>query len=186
MSGRTVRFRRLRAPLLLLAPLAFLGYGAALPASQGDDAGQLSIDRIFASGEFQAESYGPVRWLSRQGGYVIRAASSVPKGAHDLVRIDPATGQREVLVSALHLVPQGETKPLVIDEFRFSGDESRVLIYTNSHRVWRKNTRGDYWVFDVAGRELRKLGGDARPATLMFASFSPDGTKVAYVMERNI
>ena len=79
MSGRTVRFRHLRARLLLLGCLVFLGWGAALPASQGDDPGQLSIDRIFASAEFQAESYGPVRWLSRQSGYVIRAASSIPR-----------------------------------------------------------------------------------------------------------
>ena len=61
-----------------------------------------------------------------------------------------------------------------------------MLIFTNSRRVWRKNTRGDYWVFDLNGRDLRKLGGDAKPAALMNAKFSPDGTKVAFVLDGNI
>ena len=61
-----------------------------------------------------------------------------------------------------------------------------TLIFTNARKVWRYNTRGDYWVMDMDGRRLRKLGGDAPPSTLMFAKFSPDGNRVGYVRERNI
>src|SRR5262249_19285169 len=64
--------------------------------------------------------------------------------------------------------------------------EALLLIYTNSKRVWRKNTRGDYWVYDTGSRELRRLGGDAPPSSLMFAHFAPDSRKVAYVRDRNI
>ena len=45
---------------------------------------------------------------------------------------------------------------------------------------------GDYWVLDLTSRELRKLGGDAPASTLMFAKFSPDGQRVAYVRANNI
>ena len=62
----------------------------------------------------------------------------------------------------------------------------RLLIFTNTRRVWRQNTRGDYWVLDLATKKLQKLGGNAAPSTLMFAKFSPDGSKVAYVREQNI
>ncbi len=102
------------------------------------------------------------------------------------MRVDPATGGREVVVAARHLVPAGGTAPLAIDDYAWSKNEALVLIYTNSKRVWRKNTRGDYWVFDTASRELRKLGGNAPPSSLMFARFSPDNRKVAYVRDRNI
>src|SRR4029077_16046231 len=61
-----------------------------------------------------------------------------------------------------------------------------LLLYTNSKRVWRTNSRGDYWVLERSSRELFKLGGDAPPSTLMFAKFSRDGQRVAYVRERNI
>ena len=67
-----------------------------------------------------------------------------------------------------------------------SRDEQKVLIFTNSERVWRSNTRGDYWVLDLKSGTLRKLGGDAKPSTLMFAKFSPDGNSVGYVRENNI
>ena len=158
----------------------------AQQAQVKDDPALLTLDRIFASGEFRAQSYGPVRWLARQGAYALTESSIQVKGASDIVRVDPATGKQEVLVSAAHLVPRGDSRPLTIEEFQISADESRMMIYTNSHRVWRKNTRGDYWVFDINGHDLHKLGGTAKAATLMFATFSPDSTKAAYVLNRNL
>jgi dipeptidyl-peptidase-4 len=65
-----------------------------------------------------------------------------------------------------------------------------VLIFTNSRRVWRANTRGDYWVFDREASDstekLIKIGGDSPESTLMYAGFSPDGTRVAYVHANNL
>ena len=80
----------------------------------------------------------------------------------------------------------GASSPLVIEEFTLSADNQRLLIFTNTERVWRSNTRGDYWVFLEESAKLRKLGGDAKPSTLMFAKFSPDATRVGYVRENNI
>jgi dipeptidyl-peptidase-4 len=171
-------------PVGLIA-LALLG-GRALPAGEGKDAALLTLDRIFDSADFRPDSYGPVRWLSRRPGYSTREPSEAVRGAHDLVRIDPASGKREILVSAAHLIPRGETRPLTVEDYQWSPDESLVLIYTNSKRVWRRNTRGDYWLFDVSSRELRKLGGPAAPASLMFAHFSPDSRRVAYVRDRDL
>ncbi len=76
----------------------------------------------------------------------------------------------------MDLIPPGETEPLAIDGYAFSHDLARLLIFTNSKRVWRSNTRGDYWVLDRTSHELRKLGGDAPPASLMHAKFAPDGS----------
>src|SRR5262245_59347918 len=172
----------------LLAGLALLvphGPGLAR-AGEPKDPGRLTIDRIFASAEFRPDSFGPVHWLKKLGGYTTREPSATVKGSQDIVRTDPATGKREVLVSAANLVPPGETAALAIDEYAWSPDESLVLIYTNSKRVWRKNSRGDYWIFDVGARQLRKLGGGAPPASLTNARFSPDGKRVAYVRDRNL
>src|SRR5438067_6685836 len=127
-----------------LMTLALLG-SKAVPAGEGKDAALLTLDRIFDSADFRPDSYGPVRWLSRRPGYSTREPSEAVRGSHDIVRIDPASGKREILVSAAHLIPRGETRPLAIEDYQWSPDESLVLIYTNSKRVWRKNTRGDYW-----------------------------------------
>jgi dipeptidyl-peptidase-4 len=171
---------------LLLALLPSLLQCLQVFAAQVDEPGLLTLDRIFHSSEFRAEAYGPINWLSKQGGYAMLQASSQVKGAQDIVRIDPATGKSEVLVSAARLIPKDESKPLTLEEFHFSGSGSHVLIYTNSQRVWRKNTRGDYWLLDISAGDLRKLGGDAKAGALHNATFSPDGRKVAYVRDRNI
>ena len=43
-----------------------------------------------------------------------------------------------------------------------------------------------YWLLDLASREFKQLGGNAAPATMMFAKFSPDGKQVAFVRENNL
>jgi dipeptidyl-peptidase-4 len=92
-----------------------------------------------------------------------------------------------VLVTARELTPQGAEGPLDVEDYAWTADLRKLLVFTNTKPVWRLNTRGDYWVLDRAGGTLRQLGGrDARPSTLMFAKFSPDGGRAAYVRENNL
>ncbi|HEX3865852.1 MAG TPA: DPP IV N-terminal domain-containing protein, partial [Gemmatimonadaceae bacterium] len=79
--------------------------------------------------------------------------------------------------------------PIDIEDYSWSPDHTKLLISTKTARVWRANTRGDYWVLDLshANGALTKLGGpSAKPSTLQFAKFSPNGSRVAYVREHNI
>ncbi|MCH8922585.1 MAG: DPP IV N-terminal domain-containing protein, partial [Planctomycetes bacterium] len=153
--------------------------------TEKQDPALLSIERIYVKKEFETKRYA-VRWLEEGSAYTRLENSKDPGGGQDIVRYDAKSGNREIMVPAAHLLPPGETTPLAIDGYRWSADMSKLLVYTNSKRVWRRKSRGDYWVLDRSSRELRKLGGEAKPATLQFAKFSPDGSKVAYVRERNI
>jgi len=89
-------------------------------------------------------------------------------------------------VPSKHLIPPGKKIPLSISDYDWSSDGKKLLIFTNTKRVWRQNTRGDYWVLDLKEWDLQKLGGNAEPSTLMFAKFSPDGNRVGYVIKNNI
>jgi dipeptidyl-peptidase-4 len=142
------------------------------------------IDRIFSTRQYDPPRFGPARWLPDGTAYAIveRAAS----GGSEIARYDAATGARTVLVEAARLVPAGATSPLDIDDYAWSPDGRRLLIFTNTRRVWRQNTRGDYWVLETATGSLRKLGGDAPVASLMFAKFAPDSARVAYVRGNNL
>jgi len=143
------------------------------------------LHRAFVDKDFAAKSYGPVLWLQGGKSYATVERSGT-EGSTDIVRYDVETGQREILVSGQKLVASGEKKPISIDDYSLSDDLNRVLIFTNSRRVWRRNTRGDYWVFNRNSLALKKLGDGGPPSTLMFAKFSPDGRKVAYVRFNNI
>lgn len=144
------------------------------------------LKRVFQRHEFSARPFGPARWLEEGRAYTTVEHPSGGREARDIVRYETATGKHDVLISASDLVPPGAKQPLEIQDYDWSPDMNRVLIYTNSQRVWRQNTRGDYWLFDRQAKTLRKLGGDAEASTLMFATFSPDGSKVAYVHKNNI
>ncbi len=155
-----------------------------LPSDAAAD--YLNLERIFSSDEFEPERFGPARWLKDGSGYTTLEDSEAETGDKDIVRYDPKTGSREIMVPSTRLIPKGESKPLKIDDYCWSPDGKKLLIFTNTKRVWRRNTRGDYWVLDLTSWELQKLGGDAEPSTLMFAKFSPNGRRVAYVRERNL
>jgi dipeptidyl-peptidase 4 len=144
------------------------------------------LHRMYASEDFEVKYFGPARWLDDGAFYTTVEPSAAVKDAQDIVRYETATGKREVLVSAAKLIPAGEKIPLPFENYAWSRDKSRLLLYTNSAQVWRLRTRGDYWVLDLQSGALRKLGGEAPASSLMFAKFSPDGAKVAYVRGNNI
>jgi dipeptidyl-peptidase 4 len=144
------------------------------------------LHRMYASPDFEVKYFGPARWLDDGAFYTTVEPSAAVKDAQDIVRYETATGKREVLVSAAKLIPAGEKVPLAFENYAWSKDKSRLLIYTHSAQVWRLRTRGDYWVLDLQSGALHKLGGDAPAASLMFAKFSPEGSKVAYVRGNNI
>src|SRR3954464_8627441 len=56
------------------------------------------------------------------------------------------------------LTPAGAQQPLEIENFFFSNDGSKMLIFTNSKKVWRYHTRGDYWVYDKINNSFKQLG----------------------------
>ena len=189
-SIRKIRFKFLRRSLCLLIFTAlFAGY--AMPAI-AQNASPVSADsdkllhRMFASDDFEVKTFGPARWLDGGDFYTTVEPSTSGKDAQDIVRYETATGKRELLISAAKLIPHGAQSPLAIEDYSWSKDKGRVLIYTNSAPVWRQNTRGDYWVLDLKSGALTKLGGEAPASSLMFAKFSPDGTKAAYVRSNNI
>ncbi len=144
---------------------------------------RLQIDRIFKTKEYNAPRFGPARWLPDGSAYAIVERSA---GGSEIARYDAATGARTITVPASRITPPGATSGLDVEDYAWSNDGKRLLIFTNTRKVWRDNTRGDYWVLDVAGGELRKVGGAAPEASLMFAKFSPDGTRVAYVRANDI
>ena len=171
-----------RIPFVLLAVL-LVGPIFAQQAARQADPTLLTLDTIFSYG---AKSLGWHQWQADGSGYLMLEPSAAGRGALDLVRYDAASGARTILVSAQNLTPPGAQSPLVIEEFTLSADNKRLLVFTNSERVWRSNTRGDYWVYDLDSKKLKKLGDFAKPSSLMFAKFSPDATHVGYVIENNL
>jgi dipeptidyl-peptidase-4 len=161
----------------------------------------LTNEAIFKDYSYDTKKPGQIRWLEDGSGYTALETveayrdveperdeeGEVIDWAQDIIFYDPATLEPKVLVSAEQITPEGVEKALSIDDYIWSDDRSKLLIYTNSVKVWRTKSRGDYWMLDVATGDLWQLGGDeAEESTLQFAKFSSDASRVAYVRSDNI
>jgi dipeptidyl-peptidase-4 len=145
----------------------------------------LSLEDIYSNHTYSQRGFGPVRWMKDNLGYSTLERNK-DVGGTDIVRYHAQSGERTVLVSAKQLTPTGQAKPLNIDNYNWSEDDSKLLIFTNTKKVWRYNTRGDYWVLNLKTGSLQQLGKSVESSTMMFAKFSPDGTKVGFVSKLNI
>ena len=104
----------------------------------------------------------------------------------EIVSISLPQNERKTIVSRNLLYSSGNSGLGEIKSFELSEDGSKALIYTNSKKVWRYETRGDYYVADLKTNQVIQVGKDKPASSLMFAKFSPDGNKVAYVSKHNL
>lgn len=146
-----------------------------------------TADGIFSDSGWKVDEIGSLVWSKQSPVYFAfdRSKKEKLKG-HDLLKTEIVSGKNEIFVHAAEWIPDGKAMPLKIDSFELSEDESKLLLFANTQKVWRRNTRGDYWIFDLKLRTLKKLGGDAPSASLMFAKFSPNGNQVAFVQANNL
>lgn len=107
---------------------------------------------------------------------------------HDgsIIQTDVKTGSETVIVKKEQLTPEGSETPLAFNIYSFSPDYKTLLIFTNTEKVWRYHTRGDYWILEIGSNKLSQLGKGLPPQSLMFAKISPDGKFAAYVSGHNI
>lgn len=136
---------------------------------------------IFVAGLVHASAQrgGAVKWNSKGGSYYTVEGRSV-------VEYQLPAFTRTVLADSLQLTPPGAAVPLDVQSFSLTDDGKKGLVFTNSKRVWRQNTRGDYWVADLGRHTLTQLGRSLPASSLMFAKISPDGSKAAYVSGHNL
>lgn len=120
-----------------------------------------------------------IKWTPKGSGYYAIDAG-------EIFYTDLSSSKKTKVITKKQLTPIGAEKPINPRNFFFSADETKLLIYTNSKKVWRYDTRGDYWVLDLNTNQIKQLGKGKPASSLMFAKFSPDSRKVAYVSEYNI
>jgi dipeptidyl-peptidase-4 len=172
MTKRNSRSLRPRPLARVVAPVLVMALLAA-PA-----AAQLTVERIFST-EF-ATGAPSVAYMpdGRNLTSLVRNNSLID------VWIERVGGAGELLIDGKTLIPEGEAGPVIVEQIAWSEDGARALIFTNSQRVWRRNTKGVYYVWDRAsGRTVPVSRGTGHQ---MFATFSPDGQRVAFLRDNDL
>lgn len=144
---------------------------------------KITFEQAMRGGVIRTQRGGGVNWLDEGDRYL--KTERTDKGTL-WMSYEMGSDKKQVLLSDSMLIVPETGKPLSMRSYAFSDDKQKVLIFTNTRRVWRYDTRGDYWVLDVKTGKLKQLGKELPESSLMFAKFSPDGTRVAYVSKNNI
>ena len=158
----------------------------AVPQGSGQVSGQgLTLEDIYKNGLYPTRSYRSVRWME-DSPYYTTLETNRERNCAEIVRYDAGSGERTVLVGADQLGAREGKKPLNIADYQWSAGNRKLLLFTNTRRVWRYHTRGDYWMLDLESGHLQQVGATFPSSSLMFAKFSPDGRRVAFVSGHNI
>jgi dipeptidyl-peptidase-4 len=130
----------------------------------------------------------------------LQAIAQPPKGTHwskdgksyykinsgKIIQYNLPGFTESIIADAGTLTPAGMSTPLKVRNFFFSADGKKLLIYTNTKKVWRYDTRGDYWILNLDNKKLSQVGKTLPASSLMFAKFNNDATKIAYVSHFNL
>ncbi|MTH13964.1 DPP IV N-terminal domain-containing protein [Flavobacterium sp. LC2016-01] len=119
-----------------------------------------------------------LNWLPNSNSFWVNSQDNIV--VYDVNKLKQGT----TILSNAQLKNSGFTSE--IENLVWNNDKTKVLIYTNSKKVWRANTKGDYWFFDLKTGKGRPLGASLEKSSLMFAKFSSDSENVAYVSKHNI
>jgi dipeptidyl-peptidase-4 len=77
-----------------------------------------------------------------------------------------------------------EGMQLIIDDYEFNSDESKILLATNLKSIYRYSFEATYFFFDLKTKKLKPLDSVNHPQTL--AEYSPDGKMVSYIHNNNL
>ena len=152
--------------------------------AQSSDTTTLTLQAIHASSTFQPASFRGGRW-AEEGPVITYIEQAEDSEATHLMSYNLETDERTRLIDGTNLYAEDVDRLIAIEGYQYSTDESKVLIYTDSERVWRYKTKGYYYVYDLDDQSLTPIAS-RDDGFQMFAKFNPAGDRVAFVRNRNL
>lgn len=78
-----------------------------------------------------------------------------------------------------------DTKGVSINDFEGYkiSDDGRILIQTNTKRIYRRSYKADFYLYDIKNKTMKKL---SEKGLQQIPTFSPDGKHIAFVRDNNI
>jgi len=133
---------------------------------------KITIEDIYQKGTFRQKSVYNINWMNDGQFY------SVIEG-NDIVKYNVTTGQ-----AVGTILKGGDLNPeITFSSYTFSADEQKVLLMTNRKSIYRRSYTADFYVYDFKTKKLDKL---SEGGVQSYATFSPDGSKVAFTRSNDL
>lgn len=140
---------------------------------------ELTLKEIWASKTFFAETVEQPN--SMQDGEHFTALEEV-NGDIVLLKYNYKSGK---VVDTLLKQSQitSDADQITIQDYQFSPDESSIMISTGMEQIYRHSFRSSNYIYDFKTKKITPLSKGTKQ---MYPSFSPDGSKIAFVRDNNI
>ncbi len=161
------RFAFLFYLIACLSPLA-------LPAQK-----PITLEDIWTNGTFNTKGVPGFRF-QKDGVHYTRLADRA------IEQYDLRNGEKsDVLFDARTVVATAEAPGWQgkFSNYSFSNDESKLLLSTDAEQIYRYSSKANYFVYDRNAKTLTRLFEGAKQR---YATFSPDGSKVAFVTDNDL
>ncbi len=159
--------------LLLLTGILLSG---VLPAQT-----EITLEDIFLNRTFSPNYIWGLEHLA-DGEHYTEMKVNYEKKALELLVYDYANGEVQDTLFSGTWAPDS-LQPFYYRSYSLSPDGSKILLAARTEGIYRYSSRSDYYLFDRKTRSFEKLSNGSKQ---MYATFSPDGSKVAYVQDNNL
>jgi dipeptidyl-peptidase 4 len=169
---------RTHALLGLSVGLLFAAAGAPVTAA---DKPSLTLDSIFASGDFLSRRLDNVQWSNDSSRFTfLKPGPGTGRAA--IYEHQVASGEEQVLVPASALQYGGE--PIEVTGYRYSHDRRYLLLDGPRTRTWDSNIEGPHYVHDTQSGSMTALAGGS--TALRNVQLSPTGRHVGWVLDNDL
>jgi len=144
---------------------------------------EITLEDIYRSNTFAAKTISGVNWMKNSQFYTAEIADEKNQ-VTDIVKFDVTSGKPvATIIEGENLKPTGTDKPISFDAYTFSSDEQKVLLTTEREQLYRRSSKANFYVYDLASKKLARLSNGGKQ---MYASFSPDARRVAFARDNNL
>ena len=132
----------------------------------------ISVEDFTTRETFTEKTVTGINWMNDGKFYSTLSENTI-------IRYDVITG------AEVQTLVDGSTlpNPITIDDYSFSEDEQKILLLSEKVGIYRHSFLADYYVYDVKTRTQTQLSPNGKQS---YATFSPDGSKVAFVRNNNL
>jgi dipeptidyl-peptidase-4 len=135
---------------------------------------KVTLEDVFKRGSFAQKSVYGINWM-KDGNYY--SSQVIKNGVAAVVKMNISTGAEEAILL------DGKALGVDFSSYSFNPDETKALIATDEESIYRRSSKGVFYVVDMkSGQKQQLMNGEK----ISYATLSPDNNKVAFVKDNNL
>lgn len=136
----------------------------------------VSLDEVWTKFAFSQKQVRSINWMKDGSFY-----SALENGRIVKHQVTDGAAVETLFDEGVSVENLGQK--ITIADYTLSSNEQKILIETDPEQIYRRSSRAENFVYDIKTKKLTKLSAGGKQS---FATFSPDGTKIAFVRQNNL